>query len=66
MVSICPACHQVLDAQQKRAERNFNETYDLPVLHYPQLLGLAMGITPEDLAITDLRVNASKVLNTRT
>jgi heterodisulfide reductase subunit B len=66
MVSICPACHQVLDAQQRRAERNFNETYDLPVLHYPQLLGIAMGIAPEELAIKDLRVNASKVLTTLT
>jgi heterodisulfide reductase subunit B len=66
MVSICPACHQVLDAQQRRTERNFNETYDLPVLHYPQLLGLAMGIAPEELAIKDLRVNATKILNTLT
>ena len=40
----------------------FNETYGIPILHYPQLLGLAMGITPEELAFNELRVNASKII----
>jgi heterodisulfide reductase subunit B len=62
MVTLCPACHQVLDGNQRQAERRFRETYDLPVFHYPQLLGLAMGIPAEELAIADLRVKADKVL----
>jgi len=62
MVTICPACHQVLDANQRRAERTFSEVYDLPVLHYPQLLGLAMGIPPAELELTDLRVRPTKIL----
>ncbi|RLI36988.1 CoB--CoM heterodisulfide reductase subunit B [Candidatus Bathyarchaeota archaeon] len=62
MVTICPSCHQVLDANQTRAERMFSETYNLPVLHYPQLLGLAMGIPPEELALKDLRVKPTTLL----
>ncbi len=62
MVTICPACHQVLDANQSRAERAFSESYALPVLHYPQLLGLAMGISPEELALQDLRVKPTAIL----
>ena len=66
MVTLCPACHQVLDGNQRQVERRFKETYDLPVFHYPQLLGLAMGIPAEELAIADLRVKANKVLATLT
>lgn len=62
MVTLCPACHQVLDGNQRQAERRFQETYNLPVLHYPQLLGLAMGIPANELAIADLRVKADQVL----
>jgi len=31
-------------------------------LHYPQLLGLAMGIPPEELAFNDLRVDSSQII----
>jgi heterodisulfide reductase subunit B len=62
MVTICPSCHQVLDANQRRAERKFSEIYDLPILHYPQLLGLAMGISPEELGFKELRVKPTKIL----
>jgi heterodisulfide reductase subunit B len=49
-------------ANELRIEKMFNETYGIPILHYPQLLGLAMGMTPEELAFNELRVNASKIL----
>jgi len=62
MVTICPSCHQVLDSNQRRAERKFSEIYDLPILHYPQLLGLAMGISHEELGFNELRVKPAKLL----
>jgi heterodisulfide reductase subunit B len=46
----------MFDTNELRIERMFSETYDIPVLHYPQLLGLAMGMTPEGLPFNDLRV----------
>lgn len=62
MVTLCPACHQVLDGNQRLVERKFSESYDMPILHYPQLLGLAMGISVDELALKDLRVKPDKVL----
>jgi heterodisulfide reductase subunit B len=50
------------DTNELRIEKLFNETYGIPILHYPQLLGLAMGMTPEELAFSELRVNASNLL----
>jgi heterodisulfide reductase subunit B len=62
LITICPFCHIMFDTNELRIERMFNETYGIPVLHYPQLLGLAMGMTPEELAFKELRVDTSKML----
>ncbi len=39
----------MFDINQPRIERTFNKKFGIPVLHYPQLLGLAMGFPPEEL-----------------
>jgi heterodisulfide reductase subunit B len=62
MITICPYCHLMFDANQRRVERTFKETFGLPVLHYSQLLGLALGIPPEDLALKENRVDTEKIL----
>jgi heterodisulfide reductase subunit B len=62
LITICPFCHIMYDTNEVRIEKMFNETYGVPVLHYPQLLGLAMGLPPEELAFNDLRVDASKII----
>jgi heterodisulfide reductase subunit B len=62
LVTICPFCHIMYDTNELRIEKMFNETYGIPILHYPQLLGLAMGIPPEELAFNELRVDSSKIL----
>jgi heterodisulfide reductase subunit B2 len=62
LITICPFCHIMYDTNELRIEKMFNEAYGIPILHYPQLLGLAMGLTPEELAFNELRVNAQKIL----
>ncbi|MCK4320657.1 CoB--CoM heterodisulfide reductase iron-sulfur subunit B family protein [Candidatus Bathyarchaeota archaeon] len=63
MITCCPYCHIMYDLNQPRIERAFNEKFGIPVLHYPQLLGLSMSIAPEELALKDLRVNAAEIVN---
>ena len=62
LITICPFCHIMYDTNELRIERMFHEVYGIPILHYPQLLGLAMGIPPEELAFNELRVNAQKII----
>lgn len=62
LITICPFCHIMFDTNEVRIERMYNEAYGVPILHYPQLLGLAMGMTPEELAFNELRVDTSKLL----
>jgi heterodisulfide reductase subunit B len=62
LITICPFCHIMYDTNELRIEKMFNETYGIPVLHYPQLLGLALGMTPEELAFGDLKVTTSTLM----
>jgi succinate dehydrogenase / fumarate reductase cytochrome b subunit len=51
MVTPCPLCHTVLDGFQREIEKDMGEKLDMPVLHLPQLVGLALGLAPEDLRL---------------
>ena len=49
MATSCPLCHINLDMYQGKAEKAAGQRIDLPILHLPQLVGLAIGISPERL-----------------
>jgi len=51
MVTPCPLCHLNLDVKQKAALKTVNRDAKMPVLHLPQMIGLALGCTPEELGI---------------
>ena len=51
MVTPCPLCHMSLDIYQERAGRAVKTNLNLPILHLPQLLGLAMGVPAKDLGV---------------
>lgn len=65
LITVCPFCHMMFDINQPRIERLLGEQFEIPVLHYPQLLGLAMGLTPEELALNELRVTPTNMLNNK-
>ena len=52
MVTPCPLCHLNLDGMQAQAASQHNTSINLPILHLPQLLGLAMGMDPKTLGLT--------------
>ena len=52
MVTPCPLCHLNLDGMQAQAASQHNTSINLPILHLPQLLGLAMGMDSKTLGLT--------------
>jgi len=57
---ICPFCSVMYDDNQKTISENFQEEYEIPVLYFPQVLGLAMGMDPKELG---LQLNKIKTKN---
>ena len=51
LVTPCPLCHLNLDLQQPLAEKVVGRDLGMPVLHLPQLVGLALGLDPKELGM---------------
>ncbi len=49
MVTPCPLCHLSLDAWQLKLQKQTGRTFDMPILHLSQLVGVAAGIGASDL-----------------
>jgi len=60
LVTACPFCYLHLENTQVLGE--VPEEEQVPVLHYPQLLGLAMGMEPDDVGLYENKLDASVVL----
>ena len=62
IVTPCPLCHFALDMWQKDSQKLFDADITMPVLHLPQLVGLALGFNAKELGINRHIVNATKML----
>jgi heterodisulfide reductase subunit B len=51
LVTACPMCHVNLDMKQRDIERSHGDRYALPVYYLSDVVGLALGISREELGI---------------
>jgi heterodisulfide reductase subunit B len=58
----CPMCHVNLDLRQQDALETLTDKSEMPVLYVTQLLGLALGLSAEDLGLNALTVSAAPLL----
>jgi succinate dehydrogenase / fumarate reductase cytochrome b subunit len=63
LVVPCPLCHLNLDLQQPVAEKVVGRDLGLPVLHLPQLVGLALGLSPKELGMNKHVVRPTSVID---
>jgi heterodisulfide reductase subunit B len=62
LVVICPFCDIMYELQQRHIERLYETRYNLPVVFYPQLLGLAMGLSADEIGLRLNRVKSRKLM----
>ena len=59
---ICPTCFSSFDLGQIVVGRKRGTKFDIPVIYYFQLLGLAQGLSAEDVGLGLHKVKADRVL----
>jgi len=63
IVTLCPMCQLNLDAYQGSVNKAFGTNYNIPILYFTQLMGLAMGLPPKKLGFGKELVNAGPALS---
>ncbi len=63
MVTPCPLCHLNLDGYQPKAASVAKKPIGLPILHLPQLIGLALGIEPAAMRLNKHIISTKKLLS---
>lgn len=62
IITVCPLCQTNLDAYQSRVNQKFKTSFNLPVLFFTQLMGIAFGLEEKDLGLKTGIVPAERVL----
>ncbi len=62
VATVCPLCQTNLDLYQGRVNKKFKTSFNLPVLFFTQLIGVAFGIDSKTLGLEKCIVPAEKLL----
>ncbi len=62
LVTICPACYIQYEMGQLELKTKFKEVYNIPVVHYPQILGLAMGMSAKEVGLDMNKIKPKKII----
>ncbi len=62
IATVCPMCQLNLDAYQGATNRHFHTSYEIPVVFFTQLVGLALDLDPKDLGFGRELVSAQPAL----
>lgn len=64
IVDVCSFCHLQFEASQVQLNKELGEQkYNIPVVYYTQLLGLAMGLNPTNLGLEVHMINTQPLLD---
>jgi heterodisulfide reductase subunit B len=62
MATVCPMCQLNLDAYQGEMNHHFGSHYQIPIVFFTQLMGLAFGLDARELGFGLELVSARKAL----
>jgi heterodisulfide reductase subunit B len=60
LITLCPLCQMNLDVYQSKVNRHFKTRFNIPVLYFTQLIGLAFAIPAKKLGFQQLAVKSTE------
>jgi heterodisulfide reductase subunit B len=66
MVTTCPLCHMNLEAYQGKINSYYKTTFNVPIIYFTQLLGIALGLPAKSLGLDSSFIPLGKKVNTLT
>jgi heterodisulfide reductase subunit B len=66
MVTTCPLCHMNLEAYQGKINGYYRTTFNVPIIYFTQLLGIALGLPAKNLGLDSSFIPLGKKVNTLT
>ena len=61
----CPLCHSNLDMREAQVNKRYKTAFDLPILYFTQLIGLAVGMGAKELALNKHIVDTRDLLRAK-
>ncbi len=62
IATACPLCHANLDLRQKQINEEFSGDYDIPIVYFTQLMGVAYGNDAKSLGLAKHTTDAIGLL----
>jgi heterodisulfide reductase subunit B len=62
IVTMCPLCEMNVEAYQSMVNKRFGTDFNIPVMYFTQLLGVALGVESKRLALDKQIVPVGRVL----
>jgi heterodisulfide reductase subunit B len=62
LVLVCPFCNVMYEGQQKKIAKAAGLDINVPVVYYPQVLGLALGLSSKELGFKLNRIKPKELL----
>jgi heterodisulfide reductase subunit B len=62
IIVACPLCQVNLDSRQRQIEKEYGETFNLPIIYFTQLMGVAFGLDAKNLGLDKHFVDPRRLL----
>ncbi len=62
IATACPLCQMNLEAYQKKINQAFDRNFNIPIVYFSHLVGVALGVPPARMGLNDFLISPDKLI----